>query len=75
MIRTGIFKAPVETRVRVNALHLDGDQQADLTVHGGGDATRHRGQSPVRRLARLFPRAIENCGGHLIEDVLQWSID
>lgn len=35
MIRTGIFKAPVETRVRVNALHLDGDQQADLTVHGG----------------------------------------
>jgi len=35
MIRSGIFKAPVLGRVRVNALNLAGDQQADLTVHGG----------------------------------------
>jgi MOSC domain-containing protein YiiM len=35
MIRTGIFKAPVGGRVRVNALNIEGDQQADLTVHGG----------------------------------------
>ena len=35
MIRSGIFKAPVQGRVRVNALNIDGDQQADLTVHGG----------------------------------------
>lgn len=34
-IRTGIFKVPVDSRVRVNALNLAGDQQADLTVHGG----------------------------------------
>jgi len=34
-IRTRIFKVPVEGRVRVNALNLAGDQQADLTVHGG----------------------------------------
>lgn len=34
-IQTGIFKVPVEGRVRVNALNLAGDQQADLTVHGG----------------------------------------
>ena len=34
-IRTGIFKAPVAGRVRVNALNLAGDRQADLTVHGG----------------------------------------
>ena len=34
-IRTGIFKTAVATRVRVNALNLEGDQQADLTVHGG----------------------------------------
>ena len=34
-IRTGIFKVPVPGRVRVNALNLAGDQQADLTVHGG----------------------------------------
>jgi len=35
MIRSGIFKAPVQGPVRVNALNLEGDQQADLTVHGG----------------------------------------
>jgi len=35
MIRSGIFKAPVEGPVRVNALNLEGDRQADLTVHGG----------------------------------------
>ena len=35
MIRSGIFKAPVQGRVRVNALNIEGDQQADLTVHGG----------------------------------------
>ena len=34
-IRTGIFKQAVEGRVRVTALNLDGDEQADLTVHGG----------------------------------------
>jgi MOSC domain-containing protein YiiM len=34
-IRTGIFKEPVAARVRVRALHLEGDQQADLSVHGG----------------------------------------
>jgi MOSC domain-containing protein YiiM len=35
IIRSAIFKVPVEGPVRVNALNLDGDQQADLTVHGG----------------------------------------
>jgi len=35
IIRTGIFKQPVEGRVRVTALNLAGDEQADLTVHGG----------------------------------------
>jgi len=34
-VRTGIFKDPVEGRVAVRALNLDGDRQADLTVHGG----------------------------------------
>lgn len=36
-IVTGIFKAPVTGRVAVRALNLDGDQQADLEVHGGPD--------------------------------------
>jgi MOSC domain-containing protein YiiM len=35
MVRTGIHKIPVEGPVRVSALNIDGDLQADLTVHGG----------------------------------------
>jgi MOSC domain-containing protein YiiM len=34
-VSTGIFKAPVEKRVQLHWLNLVGDQQADLTVHGG----------------------------------------
>ena len=36
-VLTSIFKAPVAGRVRVGALNLEGDQQSDLTVHGGRD--------------------------------------
>ena len=36
-ILTGIFKEPVLSRVHVARLNLDGDRQADLTVHGGPD--------------------------------------
>ncbi len=35
MVTTGIFKYPVDERVRMRTLNLDGDRQADLTVHGG----------------------------------------
>jgi MOSC domain-containing protein YiiM len=34
-VKTGIFKEPVVGRVKVRKLNLDGDRQADLTVHGG----------------------------------------
>lgn len=34
-VSTGIFKEPVEGRVRLRTLNLDGDRQADLSVHGG----------------------------------------
>src|ERR1700730_5829369 len=34
-VTTGIFKEPVEGRVALRMLNLDGDRQADLTVHGG----------------------------------------
>jgi MOSC domain-containing protein YiiM len=34
-VTTGIFKSPVSARVRLRKLNLDGDRQADLTVHGG----------------------------------------
>jgi MOSC domain-containing protein YiiM len=34
-VTTGIYKEPVDSRVAVRTLNLDGDRQADLTVHGG----------------------------------------
>jgi MOSC domain-containing protein YiiM len=34
-VTTGIFKQPVEGRVALTRLNLDGDRQADLSVHGG----------------------------------------
>ena len=34
-VRTGIFKEPVEGRVGVKTLNLEGDGQADLLGHGG----------------------------------------
>jgi MOSC domain-containing protein YiiM len=37
LVRTSIFKAPVPGRVRVAPLNLEGDQQSDLSVHGGID--------------------------------------
>ena len=34
---TAFFKTPVAGRIRLNTNNLDGDEQADLTVHGGAD--------------------------------------
>lgn len=34
-VTTSIFKEPVAGRVLIRTLNLDGDQQADLNVHGG----------------------------------------
>ncbi|HEV8662008.1 MAG TPA: MOSC domain-containing protein [Candidatus Methylomirabilis sp.] len=34
-VTTAIFKEPVEGRIRLQRLNLDGDRQADLSVHGG----------------------------------------
>ena len=34
-INTGIFKQPISDPVRLRTLNLDGDRQADLSVHGG----------------------------------------
>ena len=34
-VRTSIWKTPREGRVAVRTLNLDGDEQSDLTVHGG----------------------------------------
>jgi MOSC domain-containing protein YiiM len=36
-VTTSIYKQPVEGRIALRALNLDGDRQSDLTVHGGKD--------------------------------------
>ena len=36
-VRTSIWKYPVQGRIHVSTLNLDGDQQSDLSVHGGID--------------------------------------
>jgi MOSC domain-containing protein YiiM len=36
-VTTSIYKEPVEGRVALRTLNLDGDRQSDLTVHGGKD--------------------------------------
>jgi MOSC domain-containing protein YiiM len=35
LVTTGIYKTPVNGRVALRTLNLDGDGQADLSVHGG----------------------------------------
>jgi MOSC domain-containing protein YiiM len=34
-VSTAIFKEPIGGRIRLRTLNLDGDRQADLSVHGG----------------------------------------
>ena len=36
-VTTGIFKEPIKSRIKLKRLNLEGDKQADLTVHGGPD--------------------------------------
>jgi MOSC domain-containing protein YiiM len=35
LVTTGIFKEPIQARTMMRRFNLDGDGQADLTVHGG----------------------------------------
>jgi MOSC domain-containing protein YiiM len=41
VVSTGIFKQPVSGRLALRTLNLDGDRQADLTVHGGAHKAVH----------------------------------
>src|SRR3989442_8992745 len=40
-VTTAIFKEPVAGRVALRSLNLDGDRQADPTVHGGRGKAAH----------------------------------
>lgn len=60
VVRTGIFKEPVAGRVGVTRLNVSGDEQADLTVHGGPDKAVYAYTSEnyshwERELARDLP--------------------
>ena len=35
LVRTSIFKKPVKGKRKVSFLHIEGDEQSDLRVHGG----------------------------------------
>ena len=37
VVRTGIFKSPVAGKRKIYFLHVEGDEQADLRVHGGAN--------------------------------------
>jgi MOSC domain-containing protein YiiM len=37
MVKTGIWKLPIEGRVAVRGVNVEGDEQADRSVHGGPD--------------------------------------
>lgn len=62
VVTTAIFKEPVAGKVAVRRLNLDGDEQADLTVHGGPDkavyayASEHYSDWEAR-LGRSLPPA------------------
>jgi MOSC domain-containing protein YiiM len=60
IVRTGVFKNPVAGRVRVNRTNLSGDEQADLSVHGGPHKAVYAYTSEnytfwERELARALP--------------------
>jgi MOSC domain-containing protein YiiM len=77
-VLTSIYKDPVDRRLRVTTLNFEGDEQSDLTVHGGVDKAVYAYPSEHyegwrRELPEVeFPRAVfgENLTTEgLLEDV------
>ena len=67
-VSTGIFKAPVSGRIHSRTLNLDGDRQADLSVHGGPDKAVYvypveQGAGGRTIPATLSPRPVSDCSG------------
>jgi MOSC domain-containing protein YiiM len=62
-VKTGIFKDPIEGRVMVRRLNLDGDRQADLSVHGGPEKAVYG-----------YSLSIMNTGDELPVMKLPWGI-
>ena len=68
-VQTSIFKKPVKGPVAVSTLNLAGDQQADLSVHGGLDKAvygyPHEHYSFWRSQLPDYPLALGNFGENL----------
>ena len=63
-VETGIFKEPVMGPVAVRTLNLEGDAQADLTVHGG----------PTKAVYCYPAEHYDFWRGELDEAVLPWGM-
>ena len=67
-VQTAIFKEPVNDPVTISKLNLAGDEQADLTVHGGSDKavyaypTAASGADASARSARLTGTLLSKMG-------------
>jgi MOSC domain-containing protein YiiM len=55
---SAIAKSPLEGRVRVSFLGLEGDEQADLSVHGGPDKALHH--YPLDHYQRWATSAVDH---------------
>jgi MOSC domain-containing protein YiiM len=63
LVKTGIWKLPVEGRVAVRGVNLAGDEQADRSVHGGPDKALYAyAREDIdwweRELARELPNGV-----------------
>ncbi|RQS58404.1 MOSC domain-containing protein [Burkholderia sp. Bp8963] len=69
--RSGIFKQRITDSVRVEATGILGDEQANLTVHGGPEkAVHHYPAENYARIAQAFPdRAPQLVPGSLGENI------
>jgi MOSC domain-containing protein YiiM len=63
-VRSSIFKEPVAGAVRARTLNLDGDEQSDLSVHGGRDTAVYVYPSEHCSYWRAQLSGIEFPGGH-----------
>jgi MOSC domain-containing protein YiiM len=67
-ISTSIFKAPVQGAVRLRSLNLDGDRQADLSVHGGPNKAVYAYPSEHYEFWRGQLQGMELTWGHFGEN-------
>jgi len=63
-VPSGFIKRPVDGPIRVGALNLEGDKQADLRVHGG----------PDKDAVDINPHLLDRGGFHLVRKFLKGHV-